>query len=132
MKDLNIMNGLIVIPAYYPDKKIGGPISGCRSFAKAVALNHNLEIMNKVTIDKKELKKLSIAILFLFLVITFITSLFYIRNQNSIDEELIMFGNSLRQQLDIPIAEYDDAESRFYRFVMPSHKNKGVQDREYQ
>ena len=44
--------------------------------------------MNKVTIDKKELKKLSIAILFLFLVITFITSLFYIRNQNSIDEEL--------------------------------------------
>ena len=51
---------------------------------------------------------------------------------NSIDEELIMFGNSLRQQLDIPIAEYDDAESRFYRFVMPAHKNKGVQDREYQ
>ena len=50
----------------------------------------------------------------------------------NIDEELIMFGNSLRQQLDIPIAEYDDAESRFYRFVMPPHINKGVQDREYQ
>ena len=50
----------------------------------------------------------------------------------NIDEELQMFGNSLRQQLDIPIADYDDAESRFYRFVMPPHINKGVQDREYQ
>ena len=53
-------------------------------------------------------------------------------NHNNIDEELLMFGNSLRQQLDIPIADYDDAESRFYRFVMPPHKNKGVQDREYE
>ena len=51
-------------------------------------ISSNLEIMNKVTIDIKELKKLSIAILFLFLIITFVTSLFYIRNQNSIDEEL--------------------------------------------
>ena len=42
------MQGLIVIPAYFPDKKVGGPISGCRSFAKAVSLNHNLEI---VTLD---------------------------------------------------------------------------------
>ena len=50
----------------------------------------------------------------------------------NIDEELQMFGNSLRQQLDMPIAEYDEAESRFYRFVMPPHINRGVQDREYQ
>ena len=50
----------------------------------------------------------------------------------NVDEELLMFGNSLRQQLDIPIAEYDEADSRFYRFVMPAHVNKGVQDREYQ
>jgi len=49
----------------------------------------------------------------------------------NIDRELEMFGNSLRQQLDMPIAEYDEADSRFYRFVMPQHKNKGVQDREY-
>jgi hypothetical protein len=50
---------------------------------------------------------------------------------HNIDSELEMFGNSLRQQLDMPIAEYDDDESRFYRFVMPAHVNKGVQDREY-
>jgi len=49
----------------------------------------------------------------------------------NIDGELEMFGNSLRQQLDMPIAEYDEGESRFYRFVMPAHVNKGVQDREY-
>ena len=51
---------------------------------------------------------------------------------SNIDEELVMFGNSLRQQLDIPIAEYDESDSRFYRFVMPPHINKGVQDREYE
>lgn len=50
----------------------------------------------------------------------------------NIDEELQMFGNSLRQQLDMPIAEYNEADSRFYRFVMPPHINRGVQDREYQ
>ena len=49
----------------------------------------------------------------------------------SMDEELQMFGNSLRQQIDIPIAEMDEAVSRFYRFVMPQHRNRGVQDREY-
>ena len=50
----------------------------------------------------------------------------------NIDQELEMFGNSLRQQLDLPITEYDEADSRFYRFVMPQHVNKGVQDREYE
>jgi hypothetical protein len=49
----------------------------------------------------------------------------------NIDRELEMFGNSLRQQLDIPISEFDEADSRFYRFVMPEHINKGVQDLEY-
>ena len=49
----------------------------------------------------------------------------------NIDEELKLFGNSLRQQLDIPIAEYDEEDSNFYRFIMPQHRNKGVQDREY-
>jgi hypothetical protein len=52
-------------------------------------------------------------------------------NPENIDEELQMFGNSLRQQIDMPIAEMDEADSRFYRFVMPQHRNKGVQDREY-
>ena len=49
----------------------------------------------------------------------------------NIDHELLMFGNSLRQQIDIPIAEFNVTDSRFYRFVMPPHINKGVQDREY-
>ena len=51
---------------------------------------------------------------------------------DNIDEELQMFGNSLRQQLDMPIAEYCEDDSRFYRFIMPQHINRGVQDREYQ
>mgnify|MGYP003639634003 CR=1 FL=1 len=51
--------------------------------------------------------------------------------QRNIDEDLQMFGNSLRQQLDMPIAEYDEGESKFYRFVMPAHVNKGVQDLEH-
>ena len=38
------MNGLIVIPAYYPDKTIGGPITGCRNFAKSISIKHNVEI----------------------------------------------------------------------------------------
>jgi len=49
----------------------------------------------------------------------------------NIDRSLEMFGNSLRQQLDIPIADLSEEDSRFYRFVMPQHKNRGVQDREY-
>jgi hypothetical protein len=58
----------------------------------------------------------------------------YYKDQSpeDIDTDLTLYGNSLRQQLDIPIAEYDEDESRFYRFVMPQHTNKGVQDREYQ
>jgi hypothetical protein len=50
----------------------------------------------------------------------------------NIDDQLHLFGNSLRQQLDIPIAEYCEDDSKFYRFIMPQHINKGVQDREYQ
>jgi hypothetical protein len=52
-------------------------------------------------------------------------------NIENIDSELEMFGNSLRQQLDIPIGDYNETDSRFYRFVMPQHINRGVQDREY-
>ena len=49
---------------------------------------------------------------------------------DNVDYQLTMFGNSLRQQLDLPIAEMDEEQSRFYRFVKPTHRNKGVQDRE--
>ena len=52
-------------------------------------------------------------------------------SEHTLDEDILSFGNSLRQQLDIPMAEYDENESRFYRFVMPPHVNRGVQDREY-
>ena len=51
-------------------------------------------------------------------------------DSNAIDEQLVMFGNSLRQQLDMPIAELDADQSRFYRFVKHGHRNKGVQDHE--
>jgi hypothetical protein len=57
---------------------------------------------------------------------------YYNQSQLDIDTDLILYGNSLRQQLDMPIAEYDENDSRFYRFVMPLHTNRGVQDREYQ
>lgn len=53
------------------------------------------------------------------------------QSPQDIDTDLTLYGNSLRQQLDMPVAEYDENESRFYRFVMPPHINKGVQDREY-
>jgi hypothetical protein len=58
----------------------------------------------------------------------------YYKDQSpqDIDTDLTLYGNSLRQQLDMPIAEYDENESRFYRFIMPQHTNRGVQDREYQ
>jgi len=47
-----------------------------------------------------------------------------------IDEELIAYGESLRQRLDIPVAEYDSNESKFFKYAMPPHKNMGVQARE--
>ena len=48
-----------------------------------------------------------------------------------VDVEIQLWGNSLRQRLDIPVADLTGDQSRFHKFVMPSHKNKGVQDREY-
>jgi len=57
----------------------------------------------------------------------------YYKDQSpqDIDTDLLMYGNSLRQQLDMSIAEYNEDQSRFYRLVMPQHSNRGVQDREY-
>ena len=51
-------------------------------------------------------------------------------NEADMDDDLLAYGESLKQQLDLPIADYDEAQSRFYRFIMPQHRNKGVQDRE--
>jgi hypothetical protein len=50
---------------------------------------------------------------------------------NDVDTELFAYGESLRQQLDMPVADYSEEDSRFFKFCMPPHKNKGVQDREY-
>jgi hypothetical protein len=59
------------------------------------------------------------------------TYLEFIENSD-IEQELRAYGESLRQRLDIPVADYDEDDSRFFRFVMPPHNNKGVQDREHQ
>ena len=51
---------------------------------------------------------------------------------NDVDTELYAYGGSLRQQLDMPIADYSEDDSKFFKFCMPQHKNKGVQDLEYE
>ena len=51
-------------------------------------------------------------------------------NEDDMDNDLLVYGESLKQQLDLPIAEMDEAQSRFYRFVKTTHRNRGVQDRE--
>ena len=48
----------------------------------------------------------------------------------NVDEVIAMYGNSLRQRLGLPIADYDQDDSRFFKFCQSPHKNKGVQDRE--
>ncbi len=45
--------------------------------------------------------------------------------------ELETYGESLRQRLDIPVAEYGEKESKFFKFCMPQSKNGDVQLREY-
>ena len=53
-------------------------------------------------------------------------------SNHDIDSEMYAYGESLRQQLDMPVADYSREDSKFFKFCMPQHKNKGVQDREYQ
>ena len=48
-----------------------------------------------------------------------------------LDEDIRLYGESLRNQLDIPVAELGAEQSRFFKFCMPQHINRGVQDREY-
>jgi hypothetical protein len=52
-------------------------------------------------------------------------------DEDNIDADLQTYGESLKQRLDIPVANYTEDDSRFFKFVMPQHRNKGVQDREY-
>ena len=51
--------------------------------------------------------------------------------EDKIDEDLEVYGNSIRQRIDIPCADFDEHQSNFFKFVMPRPINKGVQDREY-
>ena len=51
--------------------------------------------------------------------------------EDKVDEDLEVYGNSIRQRLDIPCADFDEHQSKFFKFVMPRPFNKGVQDREY-
>ena len=47
-----------------------------------------------------------------------------------IESDMGAYGNSLRQRLGLPIADFDAGESQFYKFCQRPHINKGVQDRE--
>jgi len=51
--------------------------------------------------------------------------------EDKVDEDLEVYGNSIRQRLDVPCADFDEHQSKFFKFVMPRPINKGVQDREY-
>jgi hypothetical protein len=47
-----------------------------------------------------------------------------------IDAEIAKYGNSLKMRLGLPLADYDEEQSKFFKFCQPAYKNKGVQDRE--
>jgi len=49
---------------------------------------------------------------------------------DTIDSDLLAYGESIRQRLEVPVAEYDSNESKFFKFAMAQHKNVGVQQRE--
>jgi hypothetical protein len=50
--------------------------------------------------------------------------------EGNVDELIETYGNSLRQRLGIPIADYNEEASRFFKFCQPQWINGGVQDRE--
>ena len=51
--------------------------------------------------------------------------------EDKVDEDLEVYGNSIRQRLDIPCADFDEHQSKFFKFVMPRPINREVQQREY-
>ena len=51
--------------------------------------------------------------------------------EDKVDEDLEVYGNSIRQRIDVPCADFDEHQSKFFKFVMPRPINRGVQDREY-
>ena len=51
--------------------------------------------------------------------------------EDKVDEDLDVYGESIKQQLDIPVSNFDQYQSKFFKFVMQQISNRGVQDREY-
>jgi len=51
-------------------------------------------------------------------------------DNKQIDTDITLYGNSLRQRLGIPIADFKEEESKFFKFCNSNYVNKGVQDRE--
>jgi hypothetical protein len=49
---------------------------------------------------------------------------------SNIEDDMISYGNSLRQRLGLPVADFNEQQSKFYKFCQRPHRNKGVQDRE--
>jgi len=49
----------------------------------------------------------------------------------NIDQDLKLYGESIRQRIDLPVADLDAQQSKFVKWINPPHKNTGVQDREY-
>jgi hypothetical protein len=49
---------------------------------------------------------------------------------SNIEDDMISYGNSLRQRLGLPVADFNEQQSKFYKFCQRLHRNKGVQDRE--
>jgi len=47
-----------------------------------------------------------------------------------IEDDMLAYGNSLRQRLGVPVADFDSEHSRFFKFCQKPYRNKGVQDRE--
>ena len=52
------------------------------------------------------------------------------RMMMDIESDIYAYGNSLRQRLALPVADFDAAQSQFYKFCQQPYRNKGVQDRE--
>lgn len=54
----------------------------------------------------------------------------YFSIDSNIEDEIKMYGESIRQRLDIPVVELDAKQSRFVKFSKPAWVNRGVQDLE--
>ena len=54
----------------------------------------------------------------------------FVKNIDMLETDLKAYGESIRQRLDLPVADFDADESKFFKFCMPKPINRGVQDRE--